>query len=236
MLHYKGELVELLLESYQNAAARLRLPAAALPQPGQYLQAYSDDPVELLPSSLFAAGPAEASRSRDDFLLPVAGELPVAWIPGTLLQLRGPLGRGFQLPADMQRLALIALDRHPGRLLPLLALALERGCAVTLFADGDFEGLSLDVEIRPPTALPEARYWADFLALDLPYERVDELPDLLGLAPGELLPAGQALVVAPMPCAGIADCGVCTLETANGPRLACTDGPVFVLNELLPSG
>lgn len=237
MLHYKGELVELLLESYQNAAARLRLPAAALPRPGQFLQAHRDegnDENEILPVSLFAAAQSEAVRNDGDHLLQIIGELPTSWAPGTALCLRGPLGRGFELPTDLQRLALVALDAHVSRLLPLLAGALDSGCAVTLFADGDFDGLPLAVEIRPLAALPEELRWADFLALDLPYQRLDELASILGLAPGDPPPAGQALVLVPMPCGGIADCGVCTIETTNGSRMACTDGPVFALKEFTP--
>ncbi len=233
MLHYKGELVELLLERYQNATARLRLPKAALPQPGQYLQAHSEHPDEILPVSLFAAGDAEAIRNSEDILLPVAGDLPAYWQPGLELHLRGPLGRGFELPQEIQRLALVALDAHPGRLLPLMAAALERGCAVSLFAEGDVAELPLDVEIRPLAALPEALRWADFLALDLPHQRQEDLPAILGLAPGDPLPAGEALVLALMPCGGSADCGVCAIETAKGAQLCCADGPVFPLQILL---
>jgi NAD(P)H-flavin reductase len=41
------------------------------------------------------------------------------------------------------------------------------------------------------------------------------------------------LVVAPMPCGGLAECGVCAVTTRRGWKLACKDGPVFDLGELI---
>jgi NAD(P)H-flavin reductase len=39
-----------------------------------------------------------------------------------------------------------------------------------------------------------------------------------------------------MPCGGVADCGACAVETRLGWKLACEDGPVFDLIDLLPKG
>jgi hypothetical protein len=36
-----------------------------------------------------------------------------------------------------------------------------------------------------------------------------------------------------MPCAGLADCGVCAVELRRGWKLACKDGPVFDLRDIL---
>ena len=88
-----------------------------------------------------------------------------------------------------------------------------------------------ELEIFPLEALPEALAWADFLALDVPLGRLADLPRVLGTA-GRLSCAAQALVDAPFPCGGIADCGVCAVRTRRGWRLACKDGPVFDLAEL----
>ena len=49
----------------------------------------------------------------------------------------------------------------------------------------------------------------------------------LGLA----IPA-QALVLGPMPCGGLADCGVCAVTTRSDWKLACKEGPVFDLEEI----
>src|SRR5690606_1953198 len=94
MNHYTAQLSALLLERYQNAAARLQLPTAALPRPGQYLQAH--DPADGLAAvavQLFAAGHMPPEPEGNIAELAVAGPLPAGWQPGTQLRLRGPLGR-----------------------------------------------------------------------------------------------------------------------------------------------
>lgn len=233
MGHYTGHLFELLLEAYQNAAARIAAPLAALPRPGQYLQAHDPtNPLAVLPVQLLLAG-AQPSQIRGEGVeFAVAGPLPVNWQTGARLQLRGPLGRGFTVPRGARRLALASSGRNPARLLPLLAVA--PGAAATVFCDMPPGELPSAIEVQPLAALPAALGWADYVAIDVEPERTEDLPILLGIR--ENVPAtlrGQALVTPPMPCGGLAQCGVCTLSTARGPRLACEDGPVFDLNLFL---
>ncbi|QYK51933.1 MAG: hypothetical protein KF701_05405 [Anaerolineales bacterium] len=233
MNHYTAQLSALLLERYQNAAARLQLPTAALPRPGQYLQAH--DPADGLAAvavQLFAAGHMPPEPEGNIAELAVAGPLPAGWQPGTQLRLRGPLGRGFSLLPNTRRLALAASERNAARLLPLAAEA----DAVAVFCDEPLGELPSQFEIQPLAALPAALAWADFLALDLPPGQVDELPRLLGIherAPKTL--RGQALVTPPMPCGGLAQCGVCSFATPRKAQLACNQGPVFNLADLLPA-
>lgn len=233
MIHYKARLTSLLLEPYQNAAGRLHIPLAALPRPGQYLQA--NDPADaesVLATQLFPAGHEPASRDGETIELAVAGPLPASWQPGTLLLLRGPLGRGFSLPASARRLVLAAIGRNAARLLPVAAEAVE----VALFCDEPPGELPSQIEVQPLAALPDALGWADFLALDVPPSQVEELPRLLGFherAPKTL--RGQALVTPAMPCGGLAQCGVCSFATPHKALLACNQGPVFALADLLPS-
>lgn len=231
MTHYTGELLELLLESNQNAAARLALPHAALPAPGQYLQAHHpDNPQEILPASLFPAAAPHTNNNKA--ILPIAGPLPAHWVPGITLHLRGPLGKGFTLPKRLRRLALAALGASPSRLLPLVNLALKASCEISLICDSPIGDLPLEVEQQPLGALAETLSWAGFLAIDLPLEMVRSLPTLFDNA-SVLKPRGQVLVHAPMPCGGLAQCGVCAFATSKGERLACEDGPVFDLAALL---
>lgn len=231
MAHYKGRIVEILLEGYQNAAARLSCPEVALPRPGQYLQAHqADDPMEVAPTSLYAAG--ETQTLMGEISLPVSGNLPAAWQPGTELLLRGPLGRGFELPKRAHRVALVALDRNPGRLLPLVGEAIEQGAGITLFSDTESGDLPLSVEQQGLKDLPSGIRWADYLAADVPVEKVEELDSIFR----SKIPAAlgtQILVAAPMPCGELAQCGICTVRTQRGPRLACEDGPVFKLQDLV---
>ena len=231
MGHYKGRVAEFLLEPYQNATARLAIPPQAVPRPGQYLQAWSpNDELEAVPRSLFAAGPVER-KSATEVSLPVLAALPASWQPGTPLNLRGPLGRGFELPRRARRVALAALGSSPGRLLPLVPAAIKQGAEVVVCCETPVRELPLAVELRGLDGLAEALRWADFVVLDVPLESLERLNGKLSRIPRTV--SGQVLVLTPMPCGGLAKCGVCSLATESGARLACEDGPVFELGQLV---
>ncbi len=215
-----GRIMELHLES-GGLGGWIDCPPGMRPQPGQYLLASSPDVSEPLPHVLF---PAEVMEGR----LRIAAPLPPAWTVGTKLGLRGPLGRGFTLPAATRRLAMACLDDSPARLLPLAAQALRQNAAVALYARTVVAHLPEEVEVLPLDLLPEAPAWADFLALDISIATLPVLREQLGLRPHQLLGCHtQVLVRTAMPCSGLGDCGVCAVRTRDGWRLACSDGPVF---------
>lgn len=226
---YPGKVAELQLLSSGRIAARVDCPPGAVPAAGQYLLA--SDVTSLLGPPLFLAGPAPSG-----FL--AAPPLPASWAPGTPLGLRGPLGRGFRLPSGLRRLALVAVAGVEGdgaaRLLPLAVKALEQGAAVTLYTGTALPDLPFSVEAYPLEMAAEAAAWADFLAVEVSLEELPGLGARLGLtAGGRLGVPGQALVLAAMPCAGLAGCGVCAVKARRCWKLACQDGPVFDLQDLL---
>lgn len=218
----QGQLLELYYD-IERAAARILCPPQLVPAPGQYLLAHdgSDAPLAV---SVFPAGPAV-----DGFL--AAPSLPRAWTPGTPLHLRGPLGRGFSLPSTARRVALLAWNDLPARLLALLPQAFEQGAAVTLVCATTPRDLPPEVEVQPVQALEEALAWADFLAVDVGRESLPGLRERLGK---QAQPAAQiqVLVHTGMPCGALAECGVCAVRMRNGWKMACKDGPVFDWSEL----
>jgi hypothetical protein len=221
---YSGRVAEVRVEA-DGAAATIACPGRAVPGSGQYTLAVAAG--DVLGAGLFFAGVWEGGFQA-------APPLPAGWEPGTVLALRGPLGHGFRLPENLRRLALVAAGASLGRLLPLASAALAREAAVTLFSDLPLPELPAALEAYPLGALPEAQVWADFLAVDLSIEDLPGLGDRLGLLTGSQPPCpGQVLVHAPMPCAGLAECGVCALKTRRGWKLACVDGPVFDLELIM---
>lgn len=209
-------------------AAWVSCPSPAIPAAGRYLLASDENAV--LSTPLFASQVLE-----DGFL--AAPPVPPIWMPGTPLSLRGPLGRGFSIPEGVRRLALAALGDTAARLLPLVNLAIRRDISVAVFTETPLSPLPAVVEINLLGALPDALSWADCLVVDLPVDALPRLGAALGLSPTSRLPCpGQALVIVPMPCGGMADCGVCALPARKGWRLACKDGPVLDLGELLDAG
>lgn len=204
----------------RNATARIACPRKMIPATGQYLLAYnsaSDDPLTI---PVFSAG-----DFSEGFL--AASPLPRTWSPGVTLSLRGPLGRGFALPVNARRIALAALDVTPAYLLGLIPKAQAQGAGIVLVCDDPPDDLPSDVEIRPLAALEEINQWADYLALAATREEWGERirnSDQL-IVTGE----AQVLIVTPMPCGGLGQCGVCSVDVKRGEGLACEDGPVFNL-------
>jgi len=196
-----------------------------VPVPGAYLLASEE--LSVLPIPLFLEANAEGG-----FI--AAPPVPHIWEPGMCLDLRGPLGHGFSIPQGVHHLGLAAYGETTSRLYPLIEQALRQSAAVALFSEAPVTGLPSAVEISPLSSLPEALTWADFLALDLPLERLAELGDSLGLTEQRRLSCpGQALLWTPMPCGGMADCGVCAVQAGRNWKLACKDGPVFNLEDLV---
>jgi hypothetical protein len=162
-----------------------------------------------------------------------APPLPTSWQVGSHLALRGPFGKCFRFPSGARKIALAALDGNPYRLGGLLQPALQRQAEVTLFCSFIPADLPVAVEILPLDLLPDALRWADFLAIETCLPSLVELPGRLKLPAGQANPyPTQVLVAADMPCGGVAGCGVCSVRTRRGWRLACQDGPVFDYHQL----
>ena len=119
------------------------------------------------------------------------------------------------------------------RLMPLIEDVSRAQRSITLFTDLPLPALSASVEAYPIASLAEALDWPDFMAIDLPLQRLGELRAMFGLTDGSRLPfPAQVLITTPMPCAGLAGCGVCAVPGRRGWKLACEDGPVFELDGL----
>jgi hypothetical protein len=224
---YPGKVIELQFDHLGRSTVWVACPAAAIPAPGQYLKTSAPGSAgEVLPTILFAA---ESTAQGFRAVPPV----PLEWLPGTPLNLWGPLGNGFRLEWNARRLALAGVEDF-SRLAGLISPALEKQMDVTLFTDALVPRLPTSVEVAPLGALPEALNWADFLTLDISLGNIPRLRAILGLEPDQPLPCpGQALVHTAMPCAGLADCGACAVLTRRGWKLVCKDGPVFALKDLI---
>ena len=220
----KGQVIELILENGLRHA-RISCPANLIPAPGQYLLA-SDEPASPLSVPIFYTDSAPQG-----FI--ASAPVPDSWVPGMEIHLRGPLGRGFSLPLSARKVGLIAFDDAPSRLRGLIAPALKQSAAVVLVTDLDSDSLPDEVEIQPTSALAEIVEWADYLAFDVARENLFELKEYLGsMKQAWAKNEAQLLIRTPMPCGGVADCGVCTVTLKSGWEMACKEGPVFELKEI----
>ena len=208
-------------------SSRIQCDPSLIPTSGQYLLAYADGSDSPLAASVFSA-----KSSADGFL--AAPPIPNSWNLGTRLHLRGPLGHGFILPNNARRVALIAFNESPIRLLALLDSVLKKEASIVLVCQTPPDDLPLQIEVQPISALLDIRNWADYTAIDASRESLPELKKMLGRSnPFIVKNEAQILIRTPMPCGALAECGVCTVESHRGPLLACKYGPVFNLKDLL---
>lgn len=226
----EARITEIQLDVLGRTAAWIHCPEAAVPAPGQYcLAEIPGDPQVVLPVALMAG-----AVEKDGFLAsPLVSSLPISWVPGVSLTLRGPLGKGFNLPPDLGRLVLAACEDTITRLTPLAVLAAERGADISWFTDAVVPSLPAAYELNPLHLLSDAVKWADFMVLEVSLLKLSFLRRLLDLPVEQYLPCpAQVLVLTPMPCSGQAECGACAVSARRGWKLVCVDGPVFDLNEL----
>lgn len=227
MGHTTGRVTEVRLEAGGHMEALIACPAGAIPEAGQYTLASDPDDREApLGVPVFLA-----KKSTQGFW--ACSPMALPWRPGTRLDLSGPLGHGFVLPRDTQRLGLVALGETPTRLMPLVHQVSSRHTGVTLFTDLPLPSMPASLEAYPFSSLADALDWPDFMAIDLPLDSLPELRALLRIRDGNRLPfPAQVLITTPMPCAGLARCGVCAVPSVRGYKLACEDGPIFDLSTL----
>ena len=220
----KAQVIELI---YSDGCRYVRIACSPnfTPAPGQYSLATDGSP-SLLPVPLFYT-----DWAPEGFIAEPSEVAP--WSPGQELRLRGPLGRGFSLPAGARRVGLIAFDESVARLKGLIRPALRQNAAVVLVSNSSTEDLPDDVEVQPLALFGEILQWTDYAAFDVRRENVPHLQDRLGNRT-RFSPAmsAQVLVRTPVPCGGIADCGVCAVALQSNWKLACKDGPVFDWHDL----
>ncbi len=219
----RGRIIELILQD-GGRAARISCPADLIPAPGQYLLA-GDDSNAPLPVPFYCTDSAPGGF--------ISSPVPDHWVPGVEISLRGPLGNGFKLPAFARKVALVALDVLPSRLRGLIRPALNQGAAVVFVSDLQVENLPDEVEVQPLSALGDVVAWADYAAFDVTRENLPGwMERLRELKQASTLKEAGILIRTPVPCGGVAECGVCAVVTKSGWKMACKDGPVFALREI----
>ena len=223
----EGTIYGVELDVSGQLCALISCPANLIPAPGQYVFAHKAiDDFQMLMSPLFLL-----RRTANGFLS--APPVPESWQPGTSLAMRGPLGKGFKLPGNVRKLALLGMGSTPSRLLAVLELLKVANVAKALFTDKNLTSLPIEIEVHPLAAFSEFHSWADLILVDLPARMLPDLTDLVGVRSlNELTRESQVLLTTDMPCGAIALCGACAVKTRKGWKLVCKDGPVFNLTDL----
>lgn len=205
-------------EVFLRLAGSDRLPLTA----GQLWLGVSDPLSELMPTALYPAMDEEGQWY-------LAGSIPSNWQPGDSLNLRGPVGRGFNLPRSGRRVACVSLDERMYYLSPLMRQAFLQASEVVYCGPPTPFRLPSWVEMFTLDQWQEWWEWAEYIAVQGSllaagtfFNRLVEkfLLDSRR-APIEVLIHGQ------IPCGGMAECGVCGVPTRRKWLLICRNGAVF---------
>jgi len=235
------------------------LPAA--PTPGQFFMARCE--AVYLRRPLF---PCHIEAGRAAVLLPLGQDLGLTWLAtrrvGEMIDLLGPLGRGFVLEGDGGHLLLVCWGSRMGPLLALAEWAVAEGWTAALLAGVERPDLAVPTALLPPAVeyqvavgttaweeleglLRDALPWADRICAAGGRDQrfAGRFYSRLAAAIREVrlgLQPGLAQVVVEVAgeggvawgC-GVGACGACAVETRRGLRRACYHGPVFDLAELV---
>lgn len=200
--------------------------------------------------------PVDASGHSLAFWIDSLADEGMAWLSrrkaGDVLDLLGPLGKGFSLQPQQRRLLLVGEAAHVSPLLALMHVQLSRQGSVVLLLHAPTATALLPPGALPPPVeyytatddgsagsadeldalLASAVPWADALAAAGSPAFLRRLQRRVGEArPEPYRGFAQAVAPVPLPCGGGA-CLACLVDTGRGYHRACQRGPVFDLTEL----
>jgi hypothetical protein len=217
----QGKVEEILLDG----SLRIQCSPDLIPSPGQYLLAHKNASDSPLPVPVFFM-----DSSPNGYR---CAPLTVKWQPGDLINFRGPIGHGFQVPSSARKITLVAYEKSIAHLHGLIALGLKQNAEIVLISDSQGINLPEIIEIQPLQSLIEVINWADYSAIDIARENLNQLNAMLGKQDQTKNKfEAQILIHAPMPCGGVAECGVCALNLGHEWKMICKEGPVFNLSDV----
>lgn len=223
--------------------------------PGQFwLVRCGDAATYLLRRPVF---PLQTGGGHFQILLRPTTDPGLAWLMsrrnGDFLDVIGPLGQGFNLPTGARNLLLVSDGPPLAPLLGVLDTALERGQSVALALGAKRAAALYPLNLLPPAVefyaatrdgsagnrgavvdmLPDVLGWADTLAATGSATLFHALQQQITRVRLINQPGFAGALIAPRLLAcGVGACWRCAVPTTAGPRLACTDGPVFDLARL----
>lgn len=226
-------------------------------KPGQFVNVLSrhdisSDPLLRRPYSPYRVDPANNTFS----LLVRPFGRGSAWLVdqpiGTVLDVMGPLGNGFDVSSKSERILMIAGGVGVAPLVHLTDTALERGQSVT-FLMGAATADTLLAANELPSAVeyivatddgsqghhgfvtdlvPEYLTWADTVFACGPDPMLRSLNNVVKQHRFGRTPRVYVSVERPMAC-GVGVCLGCMVETRRGMVTSCVDGPVYDIDHIV---
>ena len=232
---------------------------ASAANPGQFVMVRCSDgydPLLRRPLSVHRAGRVAGSRRAANalaLLFRIKGP-GTRWLgrrrAGEMVDLVGPLGRGFALGRDVHNLLLVAGGMGIAPLVALAedAVALDRSVTIIAGAASDvdlYPGRLLPPEVELVTVTEDGSSGRQGLVTDILPEYLGWSDEVFACGPAEMYGSivglqkrlgsrkpVQVCFEEHMGC-GLGACLGCVVETRRGPKRACKDGPVFYLTDLV---
>ena len=246
---------EVMPQTYLLWAEAPQIAAGA--RPGQFVMVRCGegyDPLLRRPLSIHRVAKGEEGKPSQIALLYAVRGRGTRWLAsrqeGELIDLLGPLGRGFQLQRASRNLLLVAGGIGVAPLAFLADEAVASGRAVAMLIGGGtaseiYPSYLLAPEVELVIATEDGSAGRKGLVTDLLPGYIDWADQVFACGPmpmyraiaavtANMLPrkATQVLLEVPMAC-GLGVCYGCTVETKRGPKLVCKDGPRFELSEVI---
>jgi len=228
------------------------LEIAAQARPGQFVMVRCGEDGSYVPLLRRPLSIHRRSGSNLALLFAVIGR-GTEWLSqrqkGDVLDILGPLGTGFCIYQDSKNLLLVAGGMGIAPLVALADDALSQGCSATLVMgardasylypeselpygleiaigteDGSKGQKGLLTEVLPPWVNK-----ADQIFACGPIPMYQAISRDIGVLCGK---STQVCLEQVLGC-GYGICYGCTIETVNGPKQVCQDGPVFELREIV---
>ncbi len=220
---------------------------AALAQPGQFVMVRCGQGYDMLLRRPLSIHRIDGSSLALLFAVVRRG---TGWLSqrheGEVIDLLGPFGRGFAIAPESRNLLLVAGGMGIAPLLFLAEEAMAAGREVTLLTGSKTAALVypqdlLPRDLRPVIATDDGSLGRKGLLTDLLPEFTSAAEQIFACGPiamyrtmagmGLTKPV-QVLLEQMMGC-GHGACFGCAIETKQGHKLVCRDGPVFELDDVL---
>ena len=223
-------------------------------RPGQYVMVrcgQGPDPLLRRPLSIHRLGQQGRALA---LLFAVVGR-GTSWLAqrkeGDVLDLIGPLGKGFEIESSASNLLLVGGGRGVAPLVALAEHALAQSKPVTLLLGAESSPSLYPGDLLPPGL--EVALATEDGSVGRKGVITDLLPDYMGGA-DQIFACGPIpmyksmlalsrkrifkgksvqIVLEQLLGCGVGACYGCTVPTKHGPKLVCKDGPVFELREVL---
>jgi dihydroorotate dehydrogenase electron transfer subunit len=159
--------------------------------------------------------------------------------PGNFIDVLAPIGNPITFDANIQHVLLIGEGEQIAQLVAIAQAALAQNCEVVLVhhaiaPDQIFPTylLAPEIEYHTDSANAELMLWADALVLSGSDEFYRTIAERVRNARYRLESGfARALIDMPMPC-GTGECFACAIDTRNGIKRTCVDGPWFDLLDM----